>query len=81
MPEDYPRSRGEHPDAAVINPPAEGSPPLTRGTPFSSEEEFIRFRITPAHAGNTGRIHKEGRVYWDHPRSRGEHFVLSFFSI
>ena len=30
-----------------------GSPPHMRGTPFFVANCFFRFRITPAHAGNT----------------------------
>ena len=53
--EDHPRLRGEHHIRKGKPLRSLGSPPLTRGTLFSSYFIFFYFRITPAYAGNTVR--------------------------
>ena len=65
--------RGEY---ARLVPPAvynTGSPPLARGIHVNEKERARRLGITPACAGNTILVSKEGDVKWDHPRLRGEY--------
>ena len=73
-PEDHPRLRGEHrlSDSMPLGKP--GSPPHTRGTQFSKEDSILKFRITPAYAGNTRGQQRGYRRKKDHPRIRGEHY-------
>ena len=49
-----------------------GSPPLARGTAFSSLEQWFRQGITPARAGNSCLAECWKHLTRDHPRSRGE---------
>ena len=50
-----------------------GSPPPTRGTRQKYSIFAVRFRITPAYAGNTHSRKSCSYTFWDHPRLRGEH--------
>ena len=51
--EDHPRARGENHEKKITVIRKIGSPPLTRGIPFSMGAECQFYRITPAHAGKT----------------------------
>ena len=53
-----------------------GSPPHTRGIQIQIEEEAPNMRITPAYAGNTRKKDLHYRLLEDHPRIRGEYYVL-----
>ena len=68
----HPRSRGENFQRLCILLPIEGSSPLTRGKPGLFAQVFGRAGLIPAHAGKTYRDPMGRRVYWAHPRSRGE---------
>ena len=78
--EDHPRTRGEKLGSQPISCPHPGSPPHARG------KDHYRWRvghpvgITPARAGKSGS--KALRQSWseDHPRTRGEKFLLLDFS-
>ncbi len=70
---DHPRACGEHTSIFSASKCCLGSPPRMRGTLDILVANIDRFRITPAHAGNTLRrpdflCHKQ-----DHPRACGEH--------
>ena len=53
-----------------------GSPPPTRGTPYSAKPPELTPRITPAYAGNTDLCKDINGVIEDHPRLRGEHVAV-----
>ena len=72
-PQDHPRTRGEHYDLQVREQQDLGSPPHSRGTLCLYSSGHFGFAITPALAGNTCRRPRPSHVYWDHPRTRGEH--------
>ena len=80
---DHPRACGEQPPASIPLLFVPGSPPRMRGTVLSMTLEFLLWRITPAHAGNslfyTSSIFCPG----DHPRACGEQklFYTSAVSI
>ena len=73
---DHPRTRGEHCVSWGIWMFPGGSPPHTRGTPLLVVLVAYRLGITPAHAGNTPGNIPVAVALGDHPRTRGEHFVL-----
>ena len=50
-----------------------------RGTAESSSAEYVRYRITPAHAGNSCSYFRLFRFIKDHPRSCGEQFDICLF--
>ena len=54
-----------------------GSPPPTRGTPKKGMLKHKASRITPAYAGNTSAEMFLKVLRRDHPRLRGEHFVIA----
>ena len=73
--------RGEHILATIRLLHPAGSSPHARGTRNASRCAGTRPGIIPACAGNTVRLACcRGRI-GDHPRMRGEHAVLSLFSI
>ena len=53
-----------------------GSPPPTRGTPTDELLNNPDLRITPAYAGNTYKLASRGQLSEDHPRLRGEHYII-----
>ena len=53
-----------------------GSSPHSRGTPWTQSPDLYRARIIPAFAGNTYVCLTNCRDHQDHPRIRGEHFLL-----
>ena len=69
---DHPRSCGEQLKASEFCSNCVGSPPLMRGTagPFFAGRG--RYRITPAHAGNSDCQWCDRQCQKDHPRSCGE---------
>ena len=75
---DHPRLRGEHKDKNKGTTLAQGSPPPTRGTRYYLVKHYIYLGITPAYAGNTPISLAIFFVFKDHPRLRGEHFVVGF---
>ena len=76
----HPRSRGEHPYSFRYSVFMVGSSPLTRGTPDSTANPFLRSRLIPAHAGNTNQFAKPWPADPAHPRSRGEHVAKAVSS-
>ena len=54
-----------------------GSSPLARGTRGDYEAQASRGGLIPARAGNTSEHSKPRYDLWAHPRSRGEHSVMS----
>ena len=68
----HPRSRGENPLTGRCPASGVGSSPLTRGKPELVVARPVDERLIPAHAGKTYRDPMGRRVYWAHPRSRGE---------
>ena len=74
---DHPRSRGEHTCSPGRRSLARGSSPLTRGAPDAGATVVVVVGIIPAHAGSTAG-QKPGSVgALDHPRSRGEHGLMT----
>ena len=57
---------------------AEGSSPHSRGTLGSSLPDLGLRGIIPAFAGNTFHLSEQRLLCEDHPRIRGEHFVLFY---
>ena len=58
-------------EAKSKNLNSQGSPPRMRVIRKSDAQYEDRFRITPAHAGNTYYLHSSAYEYWDHPRACG----------
>ena len=75
---DHPRTRGEKDVNIVKYAMKEGSPPHTRGKALPPDSRHLQAGITPAHAGK--RSISPSIIFFarDHPRTRGEKFVLSF---
>ena len=69
----HPRSRGEHPAAAIVPVKALGSSPLARGTCEYLHYRGQRLRLIPARAGNIVSAKPLRVPSKAHPRSRGEH--------
>ena len=76
-PADHPRSRGEHPGSKLVVRFPRGSSPLTRGALASAADVRRSIGIIPAHAGSTWWVLSRLYCHWDHPRSRGEHLVVT----
>ena len=72
---DHPRSRGVYGLVlgGLVNQP--GSSPLARGLQAGGPSGDAAARIIPARAGFTLRCRHVGRLYRDHPRSRGVYDV------
>ena len=73
---DHPRLRGEQGADLQIISENVGSPPLARGTGNISRVIGLFTRITPACAGNRRLFAKMPKYLWDHPRLRGEQFLV-----
>ena len=73
----HPRSRGEHSTLCGSKITGAGSSPLARGTPESCADGPGYRGLIPARAGNTCVHAMSCRFPRAHPRSRGEHFILS----
>ena len=69
---DHPRLRGEQTRSPALKTTPLGSPPLARGTDRYMPSIIMRFRITPACAGNRLLPFICACSIWDHPRLRGE---------
>ena len=76
LPWDHPRLRGEHFRVFHYQACYIGSPPPTRGTLLKYVQGGCAIRITPAYAGNTWKNTGGCNKRQDHPRLRGEHFVV-----
>ena len=77
VPVAHPRSRGEHVNHSYRMMTALGSSPLARGTPIEKVSKCPNDGLIPARAGNTLVPSSLSQVRKAHPRSRGEHFILS----
>ena len=73
---DHPRIRGEHLRGFLEVPGYGGSSPHTRGAPKSSSSPRARCRIIPAYAGSTTPSSTGSTTSPDHPRIRGEHWII-----
>ena len=73
----HPRSRGEHVCRGRVHLGGAGSSPLARGTLQREALGLALARFIPARAGNTTPPARWGRPPPVHPRSRGEHQVVS----
>ena len=73
---DHPRSRGEYLVRCLHTGSDNGSSPLSRGILSLRRETCQRIRIIPALAGNTEVLQAHLTWSWDHPRSRGEYFMV-----
>ena len=73
---DHPRLRGEQLNPAWVEWLMGGSPPLARGTAIVADTSLSHSGITPACAGNSALDGILCAFDWDHPRLRGEQFVL-----
>ncbi len=78
---DHPRSRGEHLTPDFLPMQRTGSSPLTRGAPDDQVADHQFVGIIPAHAGSTYRSSEGLRRFGDHPRSRGEHPLMTLSTI
>src|SRR5690606_22510015 len=77
----HPRSRGDHEPGSRLAEPVEGPPPLARGPPRHISLPGTWTRSTPARAGTTLRPCRRGGRIEVHPRSRGDHRILSAASV
>ena len=69
---DHPRLRGEQKSSRIAQRVNWGSPPLARGTVIFSPRHSNGAGITPACAGNSGKVYHSTHGGGDHPRLRGE---------
>ena len=74
--QDHPRSRGDHVHSLSVYHPVKGSPPLARGPQNYNPSMVQSQRITPAHAGTTHQRRRSSAFSEDHPRSRGDHWMV-----
>ena len=70
---DHPRTRGDHVSTVTNCHISLGSPPHTRGPRIGPQSDPTSPRITPAHAGTTCGTKPSSAIFWDHPRTRGDH--------
>ena len=73
---DHPRLRGEKLLSIPMAILFMGSPPLTRGKATMAEKVTSQPRITPAYAGKRLPLDSTAPKQEDHPRLRGEKFLL-----
>ena len=73
---DHPRMRGEHELPMQLAKSNGGSSPHARGALLADIPPRVRAGIIPACAGSTPRYWRRPRRARDHPRMRGEHFLL-----
>ena len=73
---DHPRIRGEHWRQFVHSHACRGSSPHTRGAQLPNALWQTGLGIIPAYAGSTRSTLFGVRGLRDHPRIRGEHFVV-----
>ena len=74
---DHPRSRGEHAADEFYDSLMRGSSPLARGAHLVQAGTAGAGGIIPARAGSTSSTSSCSALALDHPRSRGEHTILS----
>ena len=74
-----PACAGNRVQARVCMKPKRGSPPLARGTAISFSSVWSSCRITPACVGNSSAAAILSSGVGDHPRLRGEQFILRPF--
>ena len=77
---DHPRMRGEDLPSPIQTALGLGSPPHARGRPRLKLRSVSSTGITPACAGKTRRLCAPWRRSPDHPRMRGEDWIL-FYSV
>ena len=73
----HPRSRGEHASISGLLEAVTGSSPLTRGAPVVWPVKLPTRGLIPAHAGSTSTARLALSGVRAHPRSRGEHSVVT----
>ena len=73
---DHPRMCGDHDDRPFEKAVNEGSPPHVRGPPNLPAVRIIKAGITPACAGTTMILIKNGLMLGDHPRMCGDHLSI-----
>jgi len=78
---DHPRVCGEHTRRLHTMTLCAGSPPRMRGTRYGGCYANNSRRITPAYAGNTGRVSRSISGSRDHPRVCGEHVNTFYRSV
>ena len=76
---DHPRACGEYFPGRCRRGNRRGSPPRMRGIPFPLKNNGNRYRITPAHAGNTRSTLRRCSLPRDHPRACGEYCIRRQF--
>ena len=74
---DHPRSRGEYGAQRMEALTAAGSSPLSRGILLAIRRLGPTIRIIPALAGNTVPATTSRASATDHPRSRGEYYLVT----
>ena len=78
---DHPRPCGEQRTFPLLPAYPQGSPPPMRGTVTRHPRKCGQNRITPAHAGNSGKPVKLSAMSGDHPRPCGEQQIKRLTSI
>ena len=78
---DHPRLRGEKLKSLMRFRRRMGSPPLARGKGFCRSPSSGKPRITPACAGKRLLCPRFGSLSRDHPRLRGEKYLLYLLSM
>jgi len=73
---DHPRARGEYVRDMVSAGKIGGSPPSARGILAMNHEVTVAVRITPERAGNTRVTRRVTFGKADHPRARGEYYLV-----
>ena len=71
-PGDHPRVCGEKMETPACKIAGRGSPPRMRGKVTAVTRACAMAGITPAYAGKSWYINRQGRRSWDHPRVCGE---------
>ena len=75
--EDHPRIRGEQLPRQASCSALTGSPPHTRGAATAKALVILQVGITPAYAGSRPLPAGRAAPQADHPRIRGEQYLLS----
>ena len=73
---EHPRVRGENRFSTACGAIRIGTSPRARGKRFWAKNEAFSTRNIPACAGKTPRRHRHRRYSQEHPRVRGENFVI-----